>query len=129
MKSPLGKFGLFIVAVVLSFFTASYVGTWYNQITPQYGNFVIGSNDAMLFAGWLMSFGFFVPFIFSLFGFKENKNWITVLLIIPALLWLSSDPYHIYIPVIFGLVAFALAKLIRFIISKLKRPNPPMVVK
>lgn len=123
------NFLLFVVTVVLSYFTASYVGSWYNQITPQYGSFFVDGNDSMMFAGWLMSFGFFVPFVFGLFGFKKNIKWITISLIMPALLWLSSDVHHIYIPIIFGLAGFALAKLINLIISKSHRPNPPMVMK
>jgi hypothetical protein len=123
------KFILLIIVFILSYFTASYVGPWYNTITPQSGNFITGSNDAMFFAGWLMSFGFFTPFIFGLFGFRKNKNWIIILLIIPALLWLSSDLYHIYIPIAFGLAGFILAKLINLIISKCRKSNPPMVIK
>lgn len=122
------NFILFVAVFVLSYFTASYVGPWYNQITPQYGSFFVDGNDSMMFAGWLMSFGFFIPFIFGLFGFKKNIKWIIVPLIFPALLWLSSDPYHIYIPVAFGLAGFILAKIINFIISKFRRANPPMVV-
>lgn len=120
---------LFILVLILGFTTASYVGTWYNQITTQHGNFITDANDAIMFAGWLMSFGFFVPFIFGMFGFKKNKNWIIVLLIPPALLWLSSDPYHIYIPIAFGLAGFILAKLINLLISKLHHSNQPMMVK
>jgi len=120
---------LFIVVLVLSYFPASYIGEWYNQITPQYGSFFVGSNDSMMFAGWLMSFGLFVPFVFGLFGFKKNKNIIAGLLILPTLLWLSSDPYHIYIPVAFGLAGFIIAKLINLIIFKFHRPNPPMIIK
>jgi hypothetical protein len=123
------KFILLVVVVVLSYFTASYVGPWYNTITPQTGNFITDGSDAMFFAGWLMSFGFFVPLVFGLFGFRKNKNWIIVLLIVPALLWLSSDLYHIYIPIAFGLAGFVIAKIINLVISKIHRPNPPMVIK
>lgn len=121
------NFLLFIITVVLSYFTASYVGSWYNQITPQYGSFFVGSNDSMIFSGWLMSFGFFVPFVFGLFGFRKNIKWIVIPLIFPAFLWLSSDLYHIYIPIAFDLVGFALACLLRKIF--VKHPNPPMVIK
>ena len=129
MKSSLAKFGLFAAAVIISYFPASYIGHWYNQITPQYGTFITGVDDAIIFAGWLLSFGFFVPFAFSLFGFKKNIKWIIIFLTVPTLLWLSSDLYHIYIPIAFGLAGFILAKLIHLTISKFRHPNPPMVIK
>jgi hypothetical protein len=129
MNNSLKNFILLIVVLILSYFTAGYVGSWYNQITPQHGTFVTGVNDAIFFAGWLMSFGFFIPFIFGIFGFKKNIKWIVIPLIFPALLWLSSDLYHLYIPVVFGLAGFALAKLINFIIPKIRKPNAPIVIK
>lgn len=118
---------LFIAVLVLSYFPASYIGQWYNQITPQYGSFFVDGNDSMMFSGWLMSFGFFVPFIFGLFGFKQNKKLIIISLVFPALLWLSSDPYHIYIPIILSLIGFSLAWLLRKIF--VRHHNLPMVVK
>jgi hypothetical protein len=121
------NFGLLVLSMIASYFTAPFIGTWYNTISPQYGNFVTGINDAIIFSGWLMSLGFFVMLIFGFFGLRENKNWIISILIFPTLLWLSSDLYHIYIPIIFGLIGFALAWLIRKIF--VKHPNPPMVVR
>jgi hypothetical protein len=123
------NFLLFILVLILSCTTASCVGTWYNQITPQHGSFFVGSDTVTMFSGWLMSFGFFVPFVFGLFGFKKNIKWILISLMVPALLWLSSDLYHIYIPIAFSFAGFILAKLIRLIISKFKHPNLPMVIK
>lgn len=120
------NFLFFIVAVVLSYFTSSYIGPWYNQIEPQHGTFITSANDAIMFAGWLMSFGFFVPFIFGLFGFKKNKNWIIISLVIPMLLWLSSDLYHVYIPVVICLAGFFLAWLLRKIF--VRHSNPPMII-
>lgn len=121
MSNSLKNFILLIVVVVLSYFPDVILGNWYHiNIARQHGSFFVGLNDAIAFAGFLLAYIFFTTLVFGLFGFRKNKNWIIVLLIVPALLWLSSDPYHIYIPIAFGLAGFILAKLTNLIISKIK---------
>ncbi len=120
---------LFVLVLTISFASASYVGGWYDKISPQYGSLFLGNgkNAAVSFAGFLVSYVFFIPFIYSLFGFKKNKNWIIWLLLPVILLWFYADKYYFYIPVLLIIVAFLIAKLIQFIIFKLKRPNPPII--
>jgi hypothetical protein len=129
MKSSLKNFALLAAVLVLSYFTAPYIGLWYDKFSPQYGSWIVGRNDAIFFAGMMISYVFFVPFIYGLFGIKKNKKWITWLLLPAILLWLSSDKYYFYIAVIFVAVALFLTKLINLIISKFRHPNPPMVIK
>ena len=113
------NFILLFTALILSYLTASYTGSWYNQISPQYGSVFLGTDtdSAVLFAGALVSHVFFVPSIFGLFGFRKNIRWISILLIPPALLWIFVDIYHIYIPIILALIALGLAVLIRKILK------------
>lgn len=129
MNSLFKKILLFIVVLVLSYFAASPVGTWYDTISPQHGGWMVGGNQAVFFAGMVVSYIFFIPFIYGLFGIKRNKNWIIWSILPAVLLMFGADKYHFYIPVLLIIGALALVWLIRFIISKFRRPNPPMVVK
>lgn len=129
MNSPFKKILLFIIALVLSYLTAPYFGSWYNTISPQHGGWMVGGNQAVFFAGIIVSYIFFIPFVYGLFGIKRNKNWIIWPLLPAVLLMLGADKYHFYIPALLIIGALALAWLVGFIISQLRRPNPPMVVK
>lgn len=122
---------LFILVLVLSFATASYFGSLYNNFSPQHESTFWGldTSDSISFVGFFVAYIFFVILIFGFVGFKRNKSWFIVTLIPPTLLWLGADLNHIYIPVFFGLAGFLLAKLINFIISKFRRANPPLVLK
>lgn len=119
---------LLVLVLVTSYFTAPYVGGVYDKFYPQYGDWIIGKNDSIFFAGFLLSYIALIPFVFGLFGVRGNKSILWFLL--PVLLFLLfADSYHVYIPITFGLTGFALAKFLRLIISKLHHPNPPMVIK
>ena len=119
---------LFILVLVLSLATAPYFGGWYNQISPQYGGWMTDKESAVNFAGFIVSYIFFIPFIYGLFSIKKNKNWITWFLVPILLFWLGADPSYIYIPALLILIAFVLAKLINLTIKKFKHPNPPMII-
>lgn len=119
----------FILVLVLSLATAPYFGTWYDTISPQYGGWVTSKSDAVSFAGFFVAYIFLIPFTLELFGNENRKKWILWSLLLPALLWIGADIEHIYLPIILGLIAFVLAKLVRLLISKIHRPNPPMVIK
>jgi len=129
MNNSLKNFLLLIAVLILSYLMAPYLGAWYDKLSFQYGSFFFGRNDAVFFAGMFVSYTFFVPFMYGLFGIKKNKNWIIWLLCPAVLLWLGSDKYHFYIAIVFIITALLLAKLINIVISKLHRPNPPMVIK
>ncbi len=118
---------LLILVLSIGLVTAPYFGSWYDKISPQYSGWMTDKNAAVSFAGFLVSYVFFIPLIYGLFGIKKNKNWIIWLLTPILLFWLGADSSHIYIPIILSLFGFGLAKLIQFIIFKLKRPNPPKI--
>ena len=122
---------LFVLVLVISLATAPYFGALYDRFSPQQGSTFWGldENDALSFVGFFVAYVFFTPFIFELLGKGNKKKWIIGLIVPPTLLWIFADIYYIYIPISLGLVGFALAKLISIIISKLKKPNLPMVVK
>lgn len=131
MKNFVKNLILLIAVLILSYFTAPYFGAWYDKFSPQYSNSFLGTGkDLSLFvAGLPVAYVFFVSFIFEIFGSGNKKKWILWSLLPAALLWISIDLYYIYVPIILGVIAFLLAKLINLLISKFKHPNPPMVVK
>jgi hypothetical protein len=122
---------LLAAVLVLSYYTAPYFGALYDKFSPQYDGSFIGvpKSLAVFVAGLPVAYVFFVPFLLEIFGTGNKKKWIMWSLLPPALLWIFADVYYIYVPIILAVIAFALAKLINFVISKIKRPNPPMVIK
>ena len=120
---------LFVLVLVISLATAPYFGGWYDKFSPHYGSWTYSKEDSVFFTGFVLNYIFFTPFIFELLGKGNKKKCIIGLIVPPTLLWIFADIYYIYIPISLGLVGFALAKLISIIISKLKKPNLPMVVK
>ncbi|MFH0999670.1 MAG: hypothetical protein V1783_02410 [Bacteroidota bacterium] len=123
------NFLFFILVIVTSLVSAPYLGVWYDQISIQYGGWMTSKKDAVYFAGLLVSYVFFIPLLYGIFGIRKNKNWIIWTLLPVLLLWFGADKYHIYIPVLLIIAALFIAKLLNLLISKLKRPNPPMVIK
>ena len=122
---------LFILVLVMSFATASYFGSLYNYFVPQDSSSMLGaSKDTAIFtAGIFFSYVFLVPLIFELFGMGSKKKWIVVSLVPVILFYLSDNIKLVYIPILTAIIGFLLAKIINFLISKFKHPNPPMVVK
>ena len=122
---------LLAVVLVLSYYTAGYFGYYYDKLAPgSLSGGWIGSD-----ASWQYIIGFpFAYILFTILGFQTlasgDRNKWTIWLLVPSLLFFGSgDIKHIYLPIILGLIALAVVKLVHVIISRLKRPNPPMVVK
>ncbi|OHA94549.1 MAG: hypothetical protein A3D37_01145 [Candidatus Zambryskibacteria bacterium RIFCSPHIGHO2_02_FULL_38_22] len=132
MNNFIKNFLLLVTVLMLSYFIAPYSGSLYDNFIPGSlgGGAWIGTTKAwQSIIGFPFAYIFFVILLFKLFG-SGNKNKWTIWLLVPALLFFGSgDLKHIYLPIILGAVAFLLAKLVLFIISKFKHPNPPMVVK
>lgn len=119
---------LFILVIILSISTTfhfSLIATYFTSQDILYASFLpvllMGS------VGGSLSVTFFLVFIFSLGGFKKNKSWIIFPLIPYALMWLNSDIIHIYLPVLVGLVAYALAFCSRRIYSHLIKTKPQIM--
>lgn len=127
-QNPLKNIILWIVALVCSYFTASYVGEWYDGISYQYGSWIAGRDLTVPFAGGVLSYLFFNPFMFGLFGVRKNKNSIIWLSLPVLLLAISSDENHLYIPIAFVAVGLVLAWLVRKVIAKFRHHNLPMVI-
>ena len=114
MNSQLKNFLLFIAVLVLSYLTAPYFGILDDKFYPQQGvSFVgIGRASAILFAGLLLAYMFFIPFIFQLFGYG-NKKKIILWLLVPLVLFYLYDSIKLsYIPIAMSLIGFGLAILI-----------------
>src|SRR3989344_6918741 len=103
---------LLVVVVILSYFTAGYFGSLYNNLVPYYGSsfFSVPKESALLFNGFIFAYLFFFILVFQLFN-KRNK-WIFILLL-PVVVLLVIDWIHIYLPIFFGLIAYGLALLLR----------------
>lgn len=122
---------LFVFVLVLGLATAPYFGAFYNNIISQYDNSFLGlSKETVIFvAGIPFSYMFLIPFVFELFG-SGNRNKLILWLLAPVLLFYLYDSIKLsYIPILTAIIAFALAKLIRLTVSKLRHSNPPMVIK
>ncbi len=109
MNSTLKKILLLIVVIASSYFLAFEIGSWYNTINPQNGSAFWGLSrqEAISFAGFMISYIFLIPFSYGLFGITQNKKLIFWLLLPAVLLVLGADKAHFYIPL--GLVLAGLA--------------------
>ncbi len=115
------------LALVLSLITASHFGTWYDKFSPQYGGWTTSKEGAVDFAGFILSYVFFIPLIFGIFGIKQNKKWILWLLIPVLVLVLSADQYHFYIPLGLVLAGGIIGYILNLLGKKLfvRRPTSP----
>ena len=120
---------LFILVLVISLATASYFGGLYDIFDAQYGGGWMADKEmAVNLAGFIFAYVFFIPFVFELLS-KRNKNkWMIWSLVPVILLYIGYNWQLLYIPIIASIVGCLLAKLINFVISKLKHSNPPMVI-
>ena len=84
------KLILILVAAVLSYFSAPFVGNFYAHYVPQYGSFILGINDSINISGFFISFIFFTTLILSVKSYKNNLS--TILWVnIPLLLLVNSS--------------------------------------
>lgn len=116
---------LLSVAIVLSYFTASYFGIVYDSVFGSGGAWIGSEGSWNLIIGFPLSLIFFLTLFSYAWMFKSKSS--TLWLISPILLWESAvDLRHIYLPIILALIAFGLAILIRkiFKISKYTEPFP-----
>jgi len=112
---------LLIVVLILSYFTASCFGAWYDKFAPQHDSlFGASKNITNGVVGLPFAYVFFTAFLFKLFGSGNKKHWIICLLVPAGLVFGLADLQHIYLPIILSLVAFYLAKVILMIYAKTK---------
>ncbi len=107
---------LLIAVLVLSYFSASYFGSWYDNFTPGLlGDTAwIGTTSAwQSVIGFPFAYIFFTILLFKLFGTGNRNKWIGWLLVPPLLFFGSGDLKHIYLPIILGLIALGLSKVIQ----------------
>ena len=96
---------------------ATWFGKIYDYFSPLYDRsiFALTKDQLISMTGGPFAYVFFLILIFGTMGFKEKKNWIMWLLIPPLLFFGSGDIKHIYLPIILGLIAFGLAKILRIL--------------
>ncbi len=122
MKSFLKNVVLLAVVLILSYFTTEYFGSLYNSFAPLHDRSLLGlsTSDLISFVGFPFSYIFFTTLLFQILGGASKNKW-NIWLLVPALLFFGSgDIKHIYLPIILGLLAFALAKILNMIIVKLR---------
>lgn len=117
---------LLAVALVLSYLTAPYFGSIYNQMFPtELNSGWIGSSQSLEFIRGISLSLIPLLTIFTIFIFKKKSS--VLWLISPLLLWeIIVDVRHIYIPVTLALIALGLATFLRkiFKIGKFTEPSP-----
>jgi len=122
--SFLKNLGLTVIILILSYFTALYFGNVYGKFSILRDSSMLGLDSRALefIAGLPFAFIFFTILVFKLLGSGNVNMWIIWLLVLPALFFGSGDLKHIYLPIILGLIALGLTRLIQKIF-KLKNIN------
>lgn len=101
---------LFVGALILSYFTAGYLGSVYNYLFPvELNSGWIGSPNSLEFIrGISLSLIFFLTFISATWVFKKTIS--TIWLVSPLIIYeVLVDIRHIYIPTILILVALGIS--------------------
>jgi hypothetical protein len=113
---------MFIAVCFISYITAPWFGTWYDKISPQSSSYFWGLDEklSIILAGIIVSYTFFIPFIFEIFGSKEKKIVMSILILPAIYLWLSAEKSFIYIPILLIISALLLANLLRYIYFKVR---------
>ena len=120
---------LLILVIAICFVLAPYLGGWYDRIDYQNNGWITSKEDAVNFAGFILSYILLIPFVFKLFGKNNQNKWIAWLSA-PVFLFYAGYNYKLlYIPIALSLIACLIAKLLNPLISKFKRPNTPMVIR
>ena len=115
MNNFLKNTGLFIVVLVLSYFTADYFGFIYDYFSPLYSRsiFALTKNELIFIMGLPFAYIFFTILLFKLFGFGNKNKWIIWLLVPAVLFFGSGDIKHLYLPILLGLIALGLSTLLQ----------------
>jgi hypothetical protein len=123
MKLLLKNILLLIIIIALVYFTAYYFGALYSKIFPNVlGGSWIGSSDSwQALFGLPLAYIFFLTLLFTALGDSKKYWWIGILLIPAVIFEVAFDMEHIYIPIILGLLGWAIGYgLSRLIPQKLK---------
>lgn len=115
---------LLVAVLLLSYFTATYFGGWYNDFSPLFSRsiFALTEQELIFLVGMPFAYIFFTTLLFKLFASGNINKWIGWLLAPSFIFFASGDLKHIYLPIILGLIAWGLATLLRKIFS----PRPPL---
>jgi len=115
MKKIIKNIVLLITSLVLVYLFSGYSVKIYKFFYPFSGGAGISVWDLTPIFVLPLEYIFFISFIFTAFGDLKKYWWIGILLIPAAIFELYFDLAHIYIPIIIGLVGWAIG----FILSKI----------
>lgn len=114
MNNFLKNILLLVVVLILSYFTANYFGAIYDKFAPQYDSLFGAPKEITNFVvGFPLSYIFFTILLFKLLAFGNKNKWLIWLLVPAVLFFGSGDIQHIYLPILLGLIVFALASLLQ----------------
>ena len=108
--SMLKKIIILIVTFVLAYFSAGYLGQFYERLFPGPTSIFLG--DFSFFIGFPLAYVFFLSLLFTAFGGAKKYWWLGILLIPAAAFEVYFDLEHIYFPIILGLAGWVLGYLV-----------------
>jgi hypothetical protein len=120
MNLMIKKISLFVVVLLVSYWSSEYVGFLYDNMSFQDGGLMGSRNQAIALAGFFISYIFLIPFVFGLLGIKQNKKLITVALLPVMLLVIWADTSTFYVPILVVATALTLSFIIRSVLLKIK---------
>lgn len=114
------KVFLFVVILLTSYLMSEYVGVFYDRISYQGGSIFADRSVSIPLAGFFISYIFLIPFVFGLFGIKQNKKLIAFSVLPALLLVIWADTSTFYVPILIVASALILSCVIRSVFLKIK---------
>lgn len=121
MNALTARLVLTVVSYALAYYLASFFGIAYGAIFPEFlgGGSFIPTSAVQWLAGLPLAAVFFVVFFQLIVGKRNVWLWV-IIASVPAFLFeLVIDPWHIYFPIILGLIAWGLGTMAHKTLSKL----------
>ena len=121
MTTALVKLFLIALSYVIAVFAAVYFGLLYKYLFPYAtgGGFIGAPGTWEWIIGFPLAIVFTLTLLIHIHGGKRVWWW-NIIALIPAILFeVTIDPFHIYFPIILGLIAWRLGTLAHKTLTKL----------
>ena len=120
MKLIPARFIAIVLSFTLSYFIAFYFGILYGLLSSgSLGGSFVSTEAAEWIAGFPLALIFLVTFSIHMIGGRKIWWW-TVIPLLPVIIFeVVFDPFHIYFPIILGLIAWGLGTLAHKTLKKL----------
>lgn len=121
-------FVLIVLSILLSAPSGYLLNKYIFVVNGGFATFSIPTDLSAIINGLPVSYLFLIPLLFIIFG-KQKKILMVVLFSLPMIIFsFMVSIEYLFWSLIFFVSGIILAKLINFIISKIRRPNPPMII-